>query len=177
MSGPSRSRVGVGSGLVRDGMGCALTIVSGFVQGTGPGDPKIERLTGPYLRQDPDKGVGLARVLHRLKSNARHCRELHAPRHHHDEVLGCVECLGINVEFAAILHVKDDLKFSVARADGEDKSVTVFIFLGDRRRVDGRAAIRLGHALIDLCAIGEKELEVSSVHLGARRIRSVVQRK
>ena len=70
-----------------------------------------------------------------------------------------------------------NLKQGLARTQGEDEGVTVLLFLRDRIRLERLPSRSLSRGLRDPRSFGQVELEVLVVHLGARRIGSVVHRE
>ena len=143
----------------------------------GARDFEGKGLTRRGVGSDLHNRVRLPRVLHRLERRTWPGSELHGLGQHHYKVLRTVQSLGIEAGFAAIRHVIADLELSFSGTQGEHESVEILLFLWHRSRVDGLAAGGHRHALVNLGAIGEIEFEALIAHLGARRVRSIIDRE
>ena len=70
-----------------------------------------------------------------------------------------------------------NLKQGLARAQGEDEGVAVLFFLRNRIRLERLPSRGLSRGLQDARAVGQVELKILIVHLGARRSGGVVHRE
>ncbi len=129
------------------------------------------------VRCDLNTGVRLTGIIHRDERGAFSGGELHALGQHDHEMLGAINRPGIDADLAVVRQVEGNLELSFARPQGENKGVAVFLFLRNRSGINGLTAGGLSHGLVDLRTFGQIKLEILIVHLGAWRIRGVVDRK
>src|SRR6185503_7774347 len=88
-----------------------------------------------------------------------------------------IKQFGIELQVAGVRHMEGQLELSLAGAKRENEGVAVALGLRNGCGVHGLSTFGLGEAGIDLRALGEIELKILVVHLGARRLRSIVHGK
>src|SRR6266852_6014844 len=155
----------------------ALAVFPGLTQRTGTRNLESQRLAQFSVRCHLHRCTGFFRIRPGLEPAAWARRKLHGVRQHHHEMLSRVEGFGINAGLATVRQLETNLKQSLAWAQGENKGVSVLVLLRNWGRVDGLPSGCLGRRVRNPGAFGQIELEVLVVHLGARRVGSVVHRE
>ncbi len=123
-------------------------------------------------------GVRLIGIVQRLKWRAGRGRKLHGLRQHGDKVLQGIKRFGIEIGLSGVGKRVGHLKLREAGPQRKQEGVAGLpVVLGDGRGINRLTAGRHSRRAYNLRAFGEIELEIVFVHLRARRLGRVLNRK